>query len=90
MNDKNDFYAVQILPMVQKITALCEANQLPMLMAFCLDQGKKENGKLEMTLAGSHNLESSVQPPQPMLIAATILRVPGFGINHPTESAQVH
>lgn len=90
MIDKNDFYAMQILPMVEKITQLCEANQLPMLMAFCLDQAEAANGKLEMTLAGSHNLERGLQPPQPMLLAATILRVPGFGISVPLESAQVH
>lgn len=90
MQEKSDFYSMEILPMVERITRLCEANSLPMLMAFCLDQETKENGKLEMTLAGSHNLERAIMPPQPMLLAATILRVPGFGINQPADAAQVH
>lgn len=31
-----------------------------------------------MTLAGSVNLESRLAPPQPMLLAACILKIPGF------------
>jgi hypothetical protein len=52
-----------------------------MVMAFCLEHEHRLDGKVEMTLAGSVNLEPDLAPPQPMLIAACILKIPGFDVD---------
>lgn len=48
-----------------------------MVLAFCLEHELRDDGKYQMTLAGSVNLDG-IDSPQAMLIAASILRVPGF------------
>jgi hypothetical protein len=35
-----------------------------------------------MILTGSTNLHEQLKAPQPMLMAATMLRIPGFAITH--------
>lgn len=60
-----------------------------MLMAFCLDRKDVGKGKKEMTVAGSAHLEPKELPPQPMVLAATMLRVPGFDLMC-FDTEQVH
>jgi hypothetical protein len=87
MQEKTDLYAVQMMPLIKQVTELCEQNGIPMLMAFCLDHCALPDGRLEMTIAGSFNLDRDLEPPKAMLLAATILRVPGFEVNLPEEVA---
>jgi hypothetical protein len=51
-----------------------------MVMAFCLENVKRENGKYEMTLAGSVNLDDQCEPPKTLLLAAGVMKVPGFDL----------
>lgn len=79
MPNKNQIYAQQIEPLVQKITAICIENGLPMLISVCVELEKSDDGTYDMTIAGSTHLSGhDIDPPGPMLLAATILRVPGF------------
>ncbi len=80
MEDKTELYANQIHPLVEQIAALCKVNKLPMVMAFCLDRQDAGLGKRQMTVAGITHLERDEEPPQPMVLAATIMRVPGFNV----------
>ena len=80
MDDKTELYAGQIHPLVEQITDLCRLNNLPMLMAFCLDRKDVGDGKNEMVVAGNVHLEPHERPPQPMVLAATMLRIPGFDL----------
>jgi hypothetical protein len=44
-----------------------------------------------MVLAGATHLnDKDLQVPQPMILAATMLRIPGFDITGKTDSEQVH
>lgn len=49
-----------------------------MLMAFCLERIDKGDGKMQMVIAGDTNLVAELEPPQPMVFAASMLRIPGF------------
>jgi hypothetical protein len=49
-----------------------------MLMAFCLEKIDKGEGKMQMVVAGDTNLSLDLEPPQPMVFAASMLRIPGF------------
>jgi hypothetical protein len=60
-----------------------------MVMAFCLDRKDIGHGKRQMTVAGSAYLEVSEEPPQPMILAATMLRVPGFSMI-PFDTGKAH
>lgn len=81
MQEKTEVYAGLMMPLIKQVTELCEQNSIPMLMAFCLDHCALSDGRLEMTIAGSFNLDRDLEPPKAMLLAATILRVPGFEVN---------
>lgn len=61
-----------------------------MMMAFCLDQSQNKNGTMQMTITGSSNLEKKLEAPQPMILAATMLRIPGFDFMQRINSEQVH
>ena len=78
MQAKIKTYADSIHPLVEKITRLCQEHDLPMLMAFCLDRVEKEEGKMQMTVAGSTYLPDDPEAPQPMIFAASMLQIPGF------------
>lgn len=78
MQEKTEIYAAQMLPLINQLTQLCEKIGIPMLMSFCLNHCSHQDGKLEMTIAGSFNLASYLEPPKAMLLAATMLRIPGF------------
>lgn len=54
-----------------------------MMMAFCLDRADLGGGKMQMTIAGSANLSDETESPQPMVMAATMLRIPGFYVDQP-------
>lgn len=54
-----------------------------MMMAFCLDTEDVGEGRMRMTIAGASNLGYEIEPPEPMLEAANLLRVPGFKLAYP-------
>lgn len=71
-------YADEVLELVEKIEQICDRSGIPMVMAFCLDLIEKDNGKMQMTIAGTSNLSDEKTSPDPMLLAASILQIPGF------------
>ncbi len=78
MQSTMNIYADQIHPLVEKITRLARENDIPMLMAFCLERMEKGEGIMQMSVAGATNLGQELEPPQPMLFAASMLRIPDF------------
>jgi hypothetical protein len=64
--------------MVEKITRICESYDIPMMMAFCLNNKDLGDGRMQMTVAGTTHLNGDDSPPEPMVIAASMLRIPGF------------
>lgn len=89
MEKKTEIYAEQIQPMIDRLTRICEAYGLPMLVAVCLENKEVGDDKMEMTIAGSSNLDQGIMPPEPMVLAATLMRVPGFKIV-PVEYEEVY
>lgn len=90
MQTKAEIYAEKIQPLVKLINEICEQESLPMLMAFCLDYRELPDDKREMVLAGASCLSKSDSiVPQPMILAATMLRIPGFEVTGEADS-QVH
>lgn len=92
MQTKEDIYAELIEPLVRKIGDICEENDIPALVAICLDSQRLEKGNMEMTMAGFVHLEPHMEVPQPMMLAATILRIPGFDVHvrSASVSSEVH
>jgi len=78
MKTKIEIYKNDIEPLVDIINEVCSKNNLPMLIAICLERKDLGQGNMEMLIAGSSFLTESVKPPQPMLAAASILGIPGF------------
>lgn len=78
MQTKAEIYAEHLQTMVDKITRICESYEIPMMMAFCLDSEDLGDGRMQMTVAGTTHLNRKDYPPEPMLIAASLLRIPGF------------
>lgn len=78
MQNKAEVYAEHLQTMVDKITRICESYGIPMMMAFCLDANDLGDGRMEMTVAGTTHLNRNDSPPEPMLLAASLLRIPGF------------
>jgi hypothetical protein len=56
-----------------------------MAMAFCLDHTDLGDGKRQMTIAGEANLSGEIDPPQPMVLAASMLQIPGFKVSYPVD-----
>lgn len=77
MLEKMQIYGEEVLELVEKIEMICDRSGIPMVMAFCLDLIAKGDGKMQMTIAGVTNLKSEASP-DPMLLAANIMQVPGF------------
>lgn len=92
MQTKAEIYAEKIQPMVQLINEICQRESVPMLMVFCLDYKDVPEDKKEMVLAGAAHLSKNESiVPQPMILAATMLRVPGFStIPEADETDAVH
>ncbi|MES2729939.1 MAG: hypothetical protein V4621_07595 [Pseudomonadota bacterium] len=80
MEKKTEIYAEHVQPMIERLTRICEAYGLPMLVAVCLENKEVGDDKMEMTIAGSSNLDQEIMPPEPMVLAATLIRIPGFKI----------
>lgn len=59
-----------------------------MIMAFCLQQKNKGNEQIEMMIAGNSHIVAK-KAPQPMILAATMLRIPGFDV-YAQESEEVY
>lgn len=78
MQKNMQIYADEVLELVEKIEQICDRSGIPMVMAFCLDLIEKDNGKMQMTIAGTSNLKDGKVSPDPMLLAADILQIPGF------------
>ena len=78
MQSKMNVYAEQIHGLVEKVTRLCRENDIPMLMGFCLERIDKGDGRIQMVIAGDTNLTAELEPPSPMVFAASMLRIPGF------------
>lgn len=85
MQPKMNVYAEVIAPLVERIARLCQDHDLPMMMAFCLDKEDIGGGRMQMTIAGSSNLGYEIEPPEPMLFAADLLRIPGFKPGYQSE-----
>lgn len=80
MQIKTEIYAEQLQSMVERITRICEQYEIPMMMAFCLDSNDLGDGRKQMTVAGTTHLNRADSPPEPMLLAASLLRIPGFRV----------
>jgi len=78
MQTKAEIYAENLQSMVEKITRICESYDIAMMMAFCLDSTDLGDGRMQMTVAGTTHLNRVESPPEPMLLAASLLRIPGF------------
>lgn len=63
---------------MEKVARLCRENDIPAMMAFCLERIDKGDGKMQMVVAGNANLGLELDPPDPMVFAASMLRIPGF------------
>lgn len=82
MQTKTEVYAENLQAMVDKIARICESYEIPMMMAFCLDSNDLGDGRMQMTVAGRTHLNWADSPPEPMLLAASMLRIPDF---HPVD-----
>ena len=78
MQIKAEIYGEHLQSMVEKISRICESYDIPMMMAFCLDNTDLCDGRMQMTVAGTTHLNRDDSPPEPMVIAASMLRIPGF------------
>jgi hypothetical protein len=89
MQSKEDIYAEQIHPIVVRLADLCQKYEFPMLTAVCLDR-REVDGQAEVHMAGGTNLHSAEDVPSIMMIAATVLQLPGFETNDENEFIEVH
>lgn len=85
MQEKETIFAAQIQPLLEQMFNLCVQNRIPMIAAFCLEHQQRDDGKSEMAIAGCVNLKREIEPPPAMVLAAAILRVPGFEPEYETE-----
>ena len=79
MNEKDEIYTQQILPMLEKIKEICDGASIPFLSAFCLDERKNGDGETEVLIAGGANLRSNTdKSPTSMLMAAGLIGIQGY------------